>query len=589
MRISHKRLTVWKTTFAVLLPIYGHKCWKKSSKIGRPDWTTSEPAVARPLSPTSTKTSQQKIQKKRVVESHHTQQILISDTKATVDFFPTMSTLGTQLKMIAETIHSLSPVSLAMGMAVILITMLYYVLKRGNLPPGPRGLPFFGYWPFMNDANSHLKLDQMKKKYGDIFSFTCTGRLFINLGSIRVIREAFITKAEYFGERMSGFNLMNSMFGDGVAFIDGEPWKAVRKFIIGVMKERGTISIKNSIAGPLYDSVLSTIKDIKEKKNEPVNLIETLTHKCNTNLRITLFGEIGATEEQIRKFNELYAAEVILMTPLNTLISGNIARYLIFPLKKEYHVAMKCHDEMERILHEIVDEHKATYDEEHIRDIIDEYFKERDKRQSKGDPTAKYFTDKLLIGSLKQFLGDGVLSVASFISLLMKSLLEYPEEQDKIYKEIVDVVGVDRQPTIEDKSKLTYLNAFILEALRLSDFFNYFPSQECTKETTLNGYRIPKGAVMLVNFYSSHSDPETYEEPKKFNPSRFIQKEGKRRPELPITFGVGKRACLGEGYTMTQVFLFIVTLVQNFHLELPEVSLEQFLSENYSQTVPSVL
>ncbi|GFU96013.1 uncharacterized protein TNCV_1791351 [Trichonephila clavipes] len=32
--ISHKRLTIWKTTFAVLLQIYGHKCWKKSSKIG---------------------------------------------------------------------------------------------------------------------------------------------------------------------------------------------------------------------------------------------------------------------------------------------------------------------------------------------------------------------------------------------------------------------------------------------------------------------------------------------------------------------------------------------------------------------------
>ncbi|GFT40606.1 uncharacterized protein TNCV_3007821 [Trichonephila clavipes] len=46
MRISHKRLTIWKTTFAVLLPIYGHKCWKKSSKMGCPDWTKSEPAVA---------------------------------------------------------------------------------------------------------------------------------------------------------------------------------------------------------------------------------------------------------------------------------------------------------------------------------------------------------------------------------------------------------------------------------------------------------------------------------------------------------------------------------------------------------------
>ncbi|GFY04207.1 putative DD41D transposase [Trichonephila clavipes] len=46
MRISHKRLTILKTIFSMLLPIYGHKCWKKSSKIARPDWTTSEPAVA---------------------------------------------------------------------------------------------------------------------------------------------------------------------------------------------------------------------------------------------------------------------------------------------------------------------------------------------------------------------------------------------------------------------------------------------------------------------------------------------------------------------------------------------------------------
>ncbi|GFX67935.1 DUF4817 domain-containing protein [Trichonephila clavipes] len=30
----------------VITVIYGPKCWKKSSKIGRPDWTTSEPAVA---------------------------------------------------------------------------------------------------------------------------------------------------------------------------------------------------------------------------------------------------------------------------------------------------------------------------------------------------------------------------------------------------------------------------------------------------------------------------------------------------------------------------------------------------------------
>ncbi|GFW02378.1 hypothetical protein TNCV_1732931 [Trichonephila clavipes] len=29
-----------------VIAIDGHKCWKKSSKIGCPDWTASEPAVA---------------------------------------------------------------------------------------------------------------------------------------------------------------------------------------------------------------------------------------------------------------------------------------------------------------------------------------------------------------------------------------------------------------------------------------------------------------------------------------------------------------------------------------------------------------
>ncbi|GBN04676.1 hypothetical protein AVEN_171010-1, partial [Araneus ventricosus] len=84
-----------------------------------------------------------------------------------------------------------------------------------------------------------------------------------------------------------------------------------------------------------------------------------------------------------------------------------------------------------------------------------------------------------LVQSLTQFVSDGVLSVAAAISILMKFLIERPEEQEKIYKEIIEVVGTDRQPTVEDKSKLPYLNAFISEGLRVSNVFPIFPSVEC--------------------------------------------------------------------------------------------------------------
>ncbi|GBL92961.1 hypothetical protein AVEN_241103-1 [Araneus ventricosus] len=120
-----------------------------------------------------------------------------------------------EVSFLSDAIKGLSPLSLGISLAALLITIAYLALRDKDLPPGPIGLPYFGYWAFMNNANGHLKLDALKKKYGDITSFTYTGRLFINLGSIKAVREAAITKADYFGERMTGYNLMVLLFQDG--------------------------------------------------------------------------------------------------------------------------------------------------------------------------------------------------------------------------------------------------------------------------------------------------------------------------------------------------------------------------------------
>lgn len=60
------------------------------------------------------------------------------------------------------------------------------------------------------------------------------------------------------------------------------------------------------------------------------------------------------------------------------------------------------------------------------------------------------------------------------------------------------------------------------------------------EETTVRGYRIPKGAITMLNMWQAHHDPVTYENPEKFNPSRFLPTDGKQRPELPVLFGMGK-------------------------------------------------
>lgn len=472
--------------------------------------------------------------------------------------------------MIMESITNISPVSLVLAVVFILVAIVYYNLKNRELPPGPVGLPYIGYWPFFNNQTCNKHMVDLKKKYGDVFSFTSVGRLYINLGSFKAIREAHINKADCFGGRYKDFNLLSYVFEDGVGFLNGEQWKELRKFFLQVLKERGVISVKDSMSGSMYEAIKSTIDEIKAMKDEPINMVELVTNKCNAILRNMLFSENGMSDEQVREVNECYSSVMECMTMTNLLLTGNFARYFIFPFMKGFKTAMDNNKNVEKVLYNVIEAHKSTYNEDHMRDIIDDYFKERDNRRSKGDPTAQYFTDRALMYTLKQIVGDGVLAVASFVCLILKSLLDHPEEQKKVYDEVIEKIGEDRQPTIEDKNKLTYTNAFILESLRTSDFFGFVPSLECTRETTLRGYKIPEGAITVVNSYSSHFDEDVYEEPKKFDPSRYILQDGKRRPELPIPFGVGKRSCIGEAFTMMQVFLFLTAIVKNFHLSSPE-------------------
>ncbi|KAF8764667.1 Cytochrome P450 2F3 like protein [Argiope bruennichi] len=385
------------------------------------------------------------------------------------------------LDKILDTLYNASPISLGLALSLVLLTIVFIALRRRNLPPGPTALRLLE-------------------------------RLFINLGSIKAVREAHITKSDCFGGRLPGSSLLEIFFENGVGFTKGEAWKVLRKFFIRVLKERTAISEKNSMIGPVYDSIKSTIIDLKEEKGKPLNLIELLTTKCTTNLRLMLFSEVGASEEQMKKIMELYAEELEGFMPLNLLLSGSIMRFL-FPLQPAFRKALKSHRKIEEILFDIVKEHKSTYDEENIRDIIDDYIKERDLKRSKADPTAEYFTDVALVQSLTQFVSDGVLSIASAISILMKFLIERPEEQEKIYKEIIEVVGTDRQPTVEDKSKLTYLNAFISEGMRVSNAFPIFPGVECIKGETFNVYGY-QGAVTVKKTSYSCTRSEVSEERK---------------------------------------------------------------------------
>ncbi|XP_042906028.1 cytochrome P450 2B11 [Parasteatoda tepidariorum] len=481
-----------------------------------------------------------------------------------------MEILKEALFFASNTISSISigVASASLILGYILAASFYYILRDYGVPPGPTGVPILGWWPFVVSEHSHLQQLELKKKYGDIFSFRITGALYINLASQKMLREAHITRSDNFRERTSGFNLLARIHESGVPFSRGEKWQTIRRYFLTQFRDRGMTLFKENTADTADETVLSLVEDLRKSSKEPsVDILNLLVDKSILMIRNTFFGfNTPVTVKDINVIQEEYRLVATLLHSKNMLLHGNFAKYFIFPCLPSFREAMKLHSKTKKRFQKMIDEHGRTFDEDNIRDIIDAYIHEKNERKSKGDDTYKYFTDETLVNSLLQFVGDGVVNVSTFVTFLLMSLLDHPEEQEKIYKELVEVCGEDRNPTVADKNKLRYFNAFLLEAQRMANFIPLFPSLVCTKETTVGGYRIPRGAITVTNAYAIHTDCKVYENPEVFNPSRFLGEDGKSRAETPVAFGVGKRVCLGEGFVLMQTFLYLAAIVKNFKI-----------------------
>jgi hypothetical protein len=61
------------------------------------------------------------------------------------------------------------------------------------------------------------------------------------------------------------------------------------------------------------------------------------------------------------------------------------------------------------------------------------------------------------------------------------------------------------------------------------------------RDVHLNGFTIPKNTQIVPLLHAVHMDPNLWDEPEKFKPSRFLNAEGKvTKPEYFLPFGVGK-------------------------------------------------
>ncbi|KAF8186770.1 cytochrome P450 [Pholiota molesta] len=164
-------------------------------------------------------------------------------------------------------------------------------------------------------------------------------------------------------------------------------------------------------------------------------------------------------------------------------------------------------------------------------------------------------TDEMayLAGSM---FGAGSDTSASAISISVMAAALHPEAQARVQAELETMVGRERAPTMADEEMLPQTKAFVLETFRWRPVSAGSFAHKATKDIIWGGYLIPKGASVIGNVWSIGRDPEYFPDPEKFDPQRWITKDGTLRDDLhTYSFGSGRRVCPGQHIATASVFL----------------------------------
>jgi cytochrome P450 len=133
-------------------------------------------------------------------------------------------------------------------------------------------------------------------------------------------------------------------------------------------------------------------------------------------------------------------------------------------------------------------------------------------------------------------------TVASASSFLLYQLLTHPEHLAKVREEYEELARETPGPVAPAKQK--YLRACFLDTVRLNP-----PGTAviriADRDFEFAGYKVREGDEVLVVIAGDHLNPEIFEKPYKFDPTRYFAPQSGMLRRRVLPFGSGSHRCTG--------------------------------------------
>ncbi|GAB6030775.1 hypothetical protein CHUAL_007623 [Chamberlinius hualienensis] len=466
------------------------------------------------------------------------------------------------------------------SLLVLLLPIAYWYLSRPkNLPPGTAGLPIVGYMPFISEYQ-HETFKKLGQKYGNLFHLYLGSLLVIVLNDYSSIYDALVKNGDIFSGRPQQMILKETSERNlGLASNDGEYWKQHRRFIRSNLTNFGFG--KGAFEPLILEEIHQFLKELRQNVGKSFNIRQLLMNTVSNNVNIMITGKrLDYDDPVLIRFNQ------IVKQSEGRVPSFSLASF--FPWISKFPGANKIFksenvrkhwgatiDVATSLVNPAINEYEDGLNDNYIH----AYLSERNARvKANGDDDV--FTESAVVHITRDLFLAGTSTTAFTVLFSLLYMTRYPEIQKTVQNEIDSVVGRERQPSYNDRSNMPYTEATILEIHRKISHVPLSLPHRNIKDVQIQGYVIPKDTMIIPNLWAVHNDPNIWGDPETFRPERFIGSDGKLvKTEYVIPFSLGKRACVGEPLARMEIFLYFVSLLQQFTFIPPEgekLTLETF-------------
>ncbi|XP_017794201.1 PREDICTED: probable cytochrome P450 303a1 [Habropoda laboriosa] len=231
----------------------------------------------------------------------------------------------------------------------------------------------------------------------------------------------------------------------------------------------------------------------------------------------------------------------------------------IAPEMSGYKSFLEIHQQLWKFLKEELDDHSDSFKSGSPRDLMDVYL-----TVLKSENYSSTFSESQLLAICVDLFMAGSETTSKALGFCFLYLVLFPSVQKKAHEEIDRVIGRNRPPTLEDRARMTYMNAIVLESLRMFMGRTLNVPHRALKDTTILGHKIPKDTMLIVNFNRILMD-ESWGDPEDFRPERFIDESGNIiAPNVYFPFSIGRHRCMGENLARSNIFIIATALLQAF-------------------------